>query len=322
MTVWSMLEECISQLDEPFRRSEIIGWFRRHHPGVNESTLAAHIRAATANATNRAQNNPLGARRPLLRRVDHGLYVKTGQPREPAVDDDEDVQLSAGRPEPRRRCDADVILIGCVRTKKAVASPASELFASPLFEGRRRYAAGSGRPWYILSAKFGLLAPGDVIGPYDVYLATQSPGYQQAWGNSSPPSWSSMSMRCAGAGSRYTPGRPMWIRCGDRWLPAGRCWPCRWPICARASNWPGMAGIARATHRGPGLRPRRRGVLLRSAHLTWPGCCRIARGRCRLRSCALVGITTCWCRACIPGGWMIRELRTCPGGSGCRCRAG
>jgi hypothetical protein len=32
MTVWSMLEECISQLDEPFRRSEIIGWFRRHHP--------------------------------------------------------------------------------------------------------------------------------------------------------------------------------------------------------------------------------------------------------------------------------------------------
>src|SRR5580698_10042718 len=66
MTVWSMLEECISQLDEPFRRSEIISWFRRHHPGVNESTLAAHIQAATANAANRAQNNPLGRRPPLL----------------------------------------------------------------------------------------------------------------------------------------------------------------------------------------------------------------------------------------------------------------
>lgn len=100
MTVWSMLEECVSQLDEPFRRSEIIGWFRRHHPGVNESTLAAHIQAATANATNRAQNNPLGTRRPLLRRVDHGLYVRAGQPRQPAIDDDQDVQLSAGRPEP------------------------------------------------------------------------------------------------------------------------------------------------------------------------------------------------------------------------------
>jgi hypothetical protein len=181
MTVWSRLEECISQLDEPFRRSEIVGWFRRHYPGVNESTLAAHIQAATANATNRAQNNPLGTRRPLLRRVDHGLYVRAG-PREPAVDDDEQAQLSTGRPEPGRREGAEVILIGCVRTKKAVASPASELFASPLFDGRRRYAAGSGRPWYILSAKFGLLAPSDVIGPYDVYLAAQSPEYQRAWG--------------------------------------------------------------------------------------------------------------------------------------------
>jgi len=26
-----MLEECVGQLDEPFRRSEIVGWFRRHH---------------------------------------------------------------------------------------------------------------------------------------------------------------------------------------------------------------------------------------------------------------------------------------------------
>jgi hypothetical protein len=56
------------------------------------------------------------------------------------------------------------------------------LFASPLFAGRRSYATASGLPWYILSAKFGLLAPDDVIGPYDVYLAEQSPGYRKAWG--------------------------------------------------------------------------------------------------------------------------------------------
>jgi hypothetical protein len=182
MTVWSMLEECISQLDEPFRRSEIIGWFRRHYPGVNESTLAAHIQAATVNATNRAQNNPLGTRHPLLRRVDHGLYVRAGRRTGPAADDDERAQLGTGRPESARPCGADVVLIGCVRAKKAVASAASELFAGPLFEWRRRYAVGSGRPWYILSAKFGLLDPGDVIGPYDVYLADQSPGYRKAWG--------------------------------------------------------------------------------------------------------------------------------------------
>jgi len=53
-----MLEECAGQPSEPFRRSEILGWFRRHHPEVNEATLAAHIQAATVKAANRARNNP------------------------------------------------------------------------------------------------------------------------------------------------------------------------------------------------------------------------------------------------------------------------
>jgi hypothetical protein len=73
MTVWSMLGDCVAELDESFRRSEIVGWFRRRYPEVNEATLGAHIQAATENAANRAQNNPLGSRPALLRRVDHGL---------------------------------------------------------------------------------------------------------------------------------------------------------------------------------------------------------------------------------------------------------
>jgi uncharacterized protein DUF6884 len=77
---------------------------------------------------------------------------------------------------------AAVVLVGCVRSKRPAAAAAADLFASPLFAGRRRYATASGLPWYILSAKFGLLAPDDVIGPYDVYLAEQSPGYRKAWG--------------------------------------------------------------------------------------------------------------------------------------------
>jgi hypothetical protein len=180
MTIWSLLEECAGQLDEPFRRGEIVGWFRRHHPEVNEATLAAHIQTATANAANRAQNNPLATRPPLLRRVDRGLYVRAGQSPEASGR----ATAHDGPPEPGtlRGKPADVILIGCVRTKRATACAAAELFASPLFEGRRRYAAGTGLPWYILSAKFGLLTPGDVIGPYDVYLADQSPAYRKAWG--------------------------------------------------------------------------------------------------------------------------------------------
>lgn len=81
MTVWAMLAECVGKLDEPFRRSEIVGWFRRHHPQVNEPTLEAHIQAATANAKNRAQNHPhLAHRAPLLRRVGYGLYVREAKP--------------------------------------------------------------------------------------------------------------------------------------------------------------------------------------------------------------------------------------------------
>jgi hypothetical protein len=180
MTVWSLLEECAGELSEPFRRSEIIGWFRRHHPEVNEATLAAHIQSATANAANRAQNNPLGTRPPLLHRVDHGSYVRAARQPEPAVHG----TVLASDPDPAAVSSpvASVILIGCVKTKHATASAAAQLFAGPLFEGRRRYVASTRLPWYILSAKFGLLAPEDVIGPYDVYLADQGLAYRRAWG--------------------------------------------------------------------------------------------------------------------------------------------
>lgn len=77
-----MLAECADQLDEPFRRSEIVEWFRRHHPEVRESTLGAHIQAATGNAANRARNHPgLARRAPLLQRIDHGLYVRADRSR-------------------------------------------------------------------------------------------------------------------------------------------------------------------------------------------------------------------------------------------------
>jgi hypothetical protein len=187
MTVWAMLEECAGQLDEPFRRREIVGWFRRHHPDVNEAMLAAHIQAAIANAANRARNNPLGTRAPLLQRVDHGSYVRAARPRKQAVP----TGAPASPEDPVPLDTADVILVGCVRTKRAAACAAADLSASPLFEGRRRYAVTRGLPWCILSAKFGLLAPEDVIGAYDMYLADQSRLTARHGVSSSQPSWSS-----------------------------------------------------------------------------------------------------------------------------------
>ena len=80
------------------------------------------------------------------------------------------------------RAAGEIILVGCVKTKAPEASPARDLYLSPLFERRRRYAESSGQPWYILSSEHGLLDPGSIIEPYDVYLAGQSADYRQAWG--------------------------------------------------------------------------------------------------------------------------------------------
>lgn len=72
VTIWNLLAQCVTQLDEPFRRSEIIGWFRRHCPETNEASLAAHIQSATANGGH--ATGQFASRQPLLIRVEHGVY--------------------------------------------------------------------------------------------------------------------------------------------------------------------------------------------------------------------------------------------------------
>ena len=66
---------------------------------------------------------------------------------------------------------ASLILVGCVKRKRSQSCAARDLYdESPLWRGRRAYAERSGAPWYILSAKHGLLAPNAWIGPYDLAL--------------------------------------------------------------------------------------------------------------------------------------------------------
>ncbi len=72
-TIWTRLEECVQSLSEPFRASEIIGWFRRHYPDVKEQSLRAHIQGATSNAS-LASRGTFAGRAPLITRIDHGLY--------------------------------------------------------------------------------------------------------------------------------------------------------------------------------------------------------------------------------------------------------
>lgn len=77
---------------------------------------------------------------------------------------------------------AGLVLLGCVKRKRSQPSAARDLYdGSPLWRRRRAYAERCGAPWYILSAKHGLLAPDDWIEPYDLALKHLAIGERRDW---------------------------------------------------------------------------------------------------------------------------------------------
>ena len=79
----------------------------------------------------------------------------------------------------RRR--PDLVLIGCVKTKRAMRSAAKDLYDSPLWRCRRKYTESLGAPWFILSALHGLLDPDRCIDPYDLAMSDLRAGARRAW---------------------------------------------------------------------------------------------------------------------------------------------
>lgn len=77
---------------------------------------------------------------------------------------------------------ADLVLVGCVKKKLDHPAPARLLYVSDLFAKQRAYAERSGVPWFVLSAKHGLVAPDQVLAPYDLRLSDTSADYRRAWG--------------------------------------------------------------------------------------------------------------------------------------------
>lgn len=75
-----------------------------------------------------------------------------------------------------------VYLVSCVSQKRKQACAARDLYVSPWFRKARRFAEASGCPWYILSAEYGLVAPGQVIAPYEQTLKTLRAADRRAWG--------------------------------------------------------------------------------------------------------------------------------------------
>ena len=63
-----------------------------------------------------------------------------------------------------------VYLVSCVKTKSDVPCKSRDLYTSALFQKSRKIAEFEGDKWFILSAKYGLLSPEEVVCPYNETL--------------------------------------------------------------------------------------------------------------------------------------------------------
>ena len=77
---------------------------------------------------------------------------------------------------------APVVLLSCVKSKRAQRCRAGDMYTSPLFQKMMAYAE-SLRPKriFILSAKYGLLSPDDLIEPYEQTLKKMKTAERRAW---------------------------------------------------------------------------------------------------------------------------------------------
>ena len=67
-----------------------------------------------------------------------------------------------------------LILVSCVKTKRAMPAAAMDLYTSNWFRKARACVEKTGCPWRILSAQYGLVHPEEEIRPYEKTLSTSS----------------------------------------------------------------------------------------------------------------------------------------------------
>lgn len=76
---------------------------------------------------------------------------------------------------------AHIGLISCVSKKRLSAAEAKDLYDSALFDKSRKFVEQRCDSWFILSAKYGLVEPEDVIEPYEETLNTKSRRERDEW---------------------------------------------------------------------------------------------------------------------------------------------
>jgi len=74
-----------------------------------------------------------------------------------------------------------LVLVSCVSRKNAGPAPARELYCSEWFCRARSFVESHGAEWLILSAKYGVVAPGAVIERYEQTLNDAAISERRAW---------------------------------------------------------------------------------------------------------------------------------------------
>jgi len=76
---------------------------------------------------------------------------------------------------------ADVGLVSCVKSKADTPARAADLYTSSWFRKAKKYIESHAERWYVLSAKYGVLTPNEVVAPHEKALTTMPAGDRQQW---------------------------------------------------------------------------------------------------------------------------------------------
>lgn len=74
-----------------------------------------------------------------------------------------------------------LFLVSCVSKKRSAACAAKRLYVSPWFSKARAYVESRRLPWFILSAKHGLVRPEQRLAPYEMTLHRMKAAERRVW---------------------------------------------------------------------------------------------------------------------------------------------
>lgn len=77
--------------------------------------------------------------------------------------------------------ESNVLLVSCGKRKSNVTCKAKDMYNSCRFQTLKMIAETNNIKWHIMSAKYGLLSPNEIIDPYDLCITDCSSEYKKQW---------------------------------------------------------------------------------------------------------------------------------------------